>query len=68
MNARLAGDPEAPRQRNPELSTQVEEVILHALERNPLKRFPSEVRPFSSEAAEWGATSGVNHFGERSAF
>ncbi len=41
MNARLTGDPEAPRQRNPGLSPAIEEIILHALERNPSKRFPS---------------------------
>jgi len=41
MNARLTKDPEAPRQRNPELSPEIEEIILHALERNPSKRFPS---------------------------
>jgi serine/threonine-protein kinase len=41
MNARLTGDPEAPRRRNPGLSPEMEEIILHALERNPSKRFPS---------------------------
>jgi serine/threonine protein kinase len=41
MNARLTGDPEAPRKRNPQLSPEIEEIILHALERNPSKRFPS---------------------------
>jgi serine/threonine protein kinase len=41
MNARLSGDPEAPRARNPELSPEIEEIILHALERNPAKRFHS---------------------------
>jgi serine/threonine protein kinase len=41
MNARLTGDPEAPRKRNRQLSPEIEEIILHALERNPSKRFPS---------------------------
>jgi serine/threonine-protein kinase len=41
MNARLSGDPEAPRKRNPQLSPEIEEIILHALERNPSNRFPS---------------------------
>lgn len=41
MNARLTGDPEAPRHCNPQLSAQIEEIILHALERNPAKRFAS---------------------------
>jgi len=43
MNARLTGDPEAPRTRNPELSPEIEEIILHAMERNPAKRFSSAV-------------------------
>src|SRR5208282_5742087 len=41
MNARLAGDPIAPRRLNPQLSPQVEEIILHALEQNPADRYPS---------------------------
>ena len=41
MNARLTGDPQAPRSHNPLLSPQIEEIILHALERNPSKRFSS---------------------------
>jgi serine/threonine-protein kinase len=41
MNARLIGDPPAPRTMNPELSPEIEEIILHAMERDPFKRFPS---------------------------
>ncbi len=41
MNARLTGDPEAPRLQNPQLSPQIEEILLHALERSPSERFPS---------------------------
>jgi serine/threonine protein kinase len=41
MNARVSGDPEAPRTCNPLLSPQMEEIILHALERNPSRRFAS---------------------------
>jgi serine/threonine-protein kinase len=41
MNARLTGDPVAPRKLNPEISPQVEEIILHALERDPADRYPS---------------------------
>ena len=41
MYARLTGDLEAPRARNPDLSPEIEEIILHALERNPAKRFSS---------------------------
>jgi len=43
MNARLTGDPVAPRQRNPEISPQVEEIILHAMARDPSDRYPSAV-------------------------
>ncbi|MBF0492978.1 MAG: bifunctional protein-serine/threonine kinase/phosphatase [Deltaproteobacteria bacterium] len=41
MNARLTSDPPAPRKMNPELSEQVEEMILHALEREPERRYAS---------------------------
>ena len=41
MNARVTGDPVAPRQRNPKVSPQVEEIILHAMEREPGNRYPS---------------------------
>lgn len=41
MNARLSGDPEAPRQHRPDLSPQIEEIILHAMEREPSDRYPS---------------------------
>jgi serine/threonine protein phosphatase PrpC len=41
MNARVTGDPTAPRKVNPDLSPQVEEIILHAMERNPAERYPS---------------------------
>jgi serine/threonine protein phosphatase PrpC len=41
MNARVTGDPEAPRKINLELNPALEEVILHALERDPRKRYHS---------------------------
>jgi serine/threonine-protein kinase len=41
MNARLTGDPVAPRKINPKLTPAVEEIILHAMERNPAERYPS---------------------------
>jgi serine/threonine-protein kinase len=41
MNARLVGDPTAPRSLNPELSPQVEEIVLHAMDRDPAKRYQS---------------------------
>jgi serine/threonine-protein kinase len=41
MNARVDGDPEAPRKRNPGVSPELEEIILHAMERDPKKRYQS---------------------------
>jgi serine/threonine-protein kinase len=41
MNARLTGDPVAPRKINPKISPQVEEIVLHALEQKPYDRYPS---------------------------
>ena len=40
MNARVTGDPVAPRKRNPNVSPPVEEIILHAMERDPNNRYP----------------------------
>lgn len=41
MNSRLTGDPVAPRKLNPEISEALEEIILHAMEREPQKRYQS---------------------------
>jgi serine/threonine-protein kinase len=41
MNARLMGDPRPPRELNSDLSPQIEEIILHALEREPSDRYDS---------------------------
>jgi serine/threonine-protein kinase len=41
MNARLTGDPSAPRKVNPKLTPALEEIILHAMERDPAQRYPS---------------------------
>lgn len=41
MNARVTGDPQAPRRINPALSPQIEEIILHAMERDPKSRYQS---------------------------
>ncbi|HEX4086777.1 MAG TPA: protein kinase [Chthoniobacteraceae bacterium] len=38
MNARVTGDPKAPRDINPAIPPEVEELILHAMERDPRKR------------------------------
>jgi serine/threonine-protein kinase len=39
MNSRLSGDPVAPRKKNDKVSPQVEEIILHAMARNPQDRY-----------------------------
>jgi serine/threonine protein phosphatase PrpC len=41
MNARVTGDPVAPRKVNTKLTPTLEEIILHAMERNPAERFPN---------------------------
>ena len=41
MNSRITGDPLAPRKRNPEIPPELEEIILHAMERDPRMRFAS---------------------------
>jgi serine/threonine-protein kinase len=39
MNARVTGDPIAPRELNPNLSPQAEEIVLHAMQRDPEDRY-----------------------------
>jgi serine/threonine-protein kinase len=41
MNARVTGDPVGPRKRNPNVSFQAEEIILHAMQRDPRDRYQS---------------------------
>jgi serine/threonine protein kinase len=41
MNSRVAGDPEPPRNVNPEISPEAEEIVLHAMDRDPAKRYPT---------------------------
>jgi serine/threonine protein kinase len=41
MESRVTGDPEAPRKLNPRISRQAEEIVLHAMERDPEKRHPT---------------------------
>ena len=41
MNARVTGDPAAPRKINPKLTPVLEEIILHAMERDPKRRYQS---------------------------
>ena len=44
MNARLTGDPKALRKINPQVSPQVEELVLHAMARVPGDRFASAMQ------------------------
>jgi len=39
VNSRVTGDPEPPRKLNPEITPQAEEIVLHAMERDPAKRY-----------------------------
>jgi serine/threonine-protein kinase len=41
LNARVTGDPVAPRKLNRELSAQTEEIVLRALQRDPADRYSS---------------------------
>jgi serine/threonine protein phosphatase PrpC len=41
MNSRVTGDPVAPRKINPKLTPVIEEIILHAMEREPKRRYQS---------------------------
>jgi len=43
MNARVTGDPEAPRKLNPKVTPVLEEIILHAMERDPKRRYQTAV-------------------------
>jgi serine/threonine-protein kinase len=48
MNNRVTGDPVAPRRLNPQISAQAEEIVLHALQRNPVDRYPT-IAAFKAE-------------------
>jgi serine/threonine-protein kinase len=39
MHARVVGDPRRPRDQAPDLSPQLEEIVLHALEKDPEQRY-----------------------------
>jgi serine/threonine-protein kinase len=41
MNSRVTGDPVAPRKVNPKLTPVLEEITLHAMERDPRRRYQS---------------------------
>ena len=44
MNSRVTGDPVAPRKVNPKLTPVIEEIILHAMERDPKRRYQSALQ------------------------
>ena len=48
---RLTGDPVGPRTLNPEVSLQVEEIVLRALQRDPARRYPSAAAMLADLAA-----------------
>jgi serine/threonine-protein kinase len=48
MNNRVTGDPIAPRDVNPKLSPQAEEIVLHAMQRDPADRYQT-VAAFKAE-------------------
>ncbi|MGA2750087.1 MAG: serine/threonine-protein kinase [Verrucomicrobiota bacterium] len=41
MDKRVTGDPEAPRKLNPDITPQAEEIVLHAMDREPVNRHAS---------------------------
>jgi serine/threonine protein kinase len=45
---RVTGDPKAPREVNPKISAQAEEIVLHAMRRKPSERYPT-MAAFHSE-------------------
>jgi serine/threonine-protein kinase len=48
MNDRLVNDPESPRERNPEISAGMQEIIYRSLERDPENRYAS-ARAFAED-------------------
>jgi serine/threonine-protein kinase len=48
MSSRVSGDPVAPRKLNPGISRQAEEIVLHAMQRDPADRYPT-IREFKAE-------------------
>jgi serine/threonine protein kinase len=61
MNARLSSDPVPPRKRNPELSPQIEEIILHALEREQSRRYTTAAA-MTADLNDYGKVSSTERF------
>jgi len=56
LNSRLVNDPIPPREANPELSAGLEAVLLCALERDPMRRYPTARHLAGAlSAPEWAA-------------
>ena len=62
MNARLTGDPIAPRKINPKLTPAMEEIILHALERVPANRYQT-ASAMKAELDDYEKVELVGRFG-----
>ena len=59
MNARVIGDPVPPRRINPQLPATVEELVLHAMEREPNRRYPSAAAmKLELEEPQWVEVTG----------
>ena len=52
MNDRLLNNPVPPREWNPEISPELQEVIYRALEREPQNRY-STANEFAAELSNW---------------
>ncbi len=63
MNARVTGDPKAPRLVNPKVPPEVEELILHAMERDPAKRIQTakEMKAMLEDTSLVKLTGRSNH-------
>ena len=63
MNARLMGDPVAPRKLNPNISPEVEEIILHAMEQRPENRYQTaaEMKAELNDPAKVTVTGRADH-------
>jgi len=59
VNARVTGDPDAPRKLNPAISPQAEEIVLRAMDRDPDRRYATaEAMKADLDAPERVAVTG----------
>ncbi|MBZ5658986.1 MAG: serine/threonine protein kinase [Acidobacteriia bacterium] len=64
MNDRLVNDPDPPRELNPEISAEMQEIIYRALERDPENRYAS-ARAFAEDLAHPERVVVVDRSGKR---